>query len=353
MTENVPAPTELLELIADSCSVISLLSNITRLIKITTDACAKLGVIDAFSSDNSHTDSVTRWFRRLSKQLEQQNRDLENLIRMEALNVQYGKSIVRIQRAISSSVDIAETADAIERQRYVQIFKDVCAGQQHTLAMDNLIEGLRGTGAFQINIMDRCYTHTNGNLPKLRAIARELLMLVYGGFIAMYTYETLMHDQRFAEALLNKYTDRTQDVQRNIQNVFDRCKNEFRENMMKEFIEVLDSNVSNSAAVNSLSTLMSEKYDWLKNYCIVCNEIFPVDCWFEGNYVHSRGRNSRFGAIFYQDVMTAEVDPGTAAANLDVARILERLTRPYWIIPNAKDMCRQLIETFRSNGIET
>ena len=341
MALDVPTPMELLQLIKDD-SVIKLLEKLKCVTRIIPYAgTAMLTVADTFHPDENH-EVVIQWLENLSEQLEEDKQELVNLIKMETL---YGQHILSIQTAIRSSVDIAKAKNDTERKRYEQMFKDVCAGQKHTMAMDNLVEGLRGKGTPQMNIMHRYYTSTGGNLRKVKTLAKELLKLVYGGFATLFAYETLVRDQRSAEEVLAEYTNRIEEVYENIHNLFDRCKNELRDNIMRELNEILDGNVSNSDAANSLSNLMSEKY-CLENYCIVCNVGSPMDVSFKGNYVCSFGRKDRFGVVFYQETTETVFDP---EREQQIKTAIESLGKFTW---STIAECHNLIDTFCSEGIE-
>lgn len=78
--------------------------------------------------------------------------------------------------------------------------------------MNSLTDGLRGKGLLGINIKDDHYTLTGGNLSKVRSLANELLDLVYGGFMVMCTYETLMHGESFAQQILSDYSEKLKHV---------------------------------------------------------------------------------------------------------------------------------------------
>lgn len=307
-----------------------------------------LSVINSLRQEESRDAFVTQWFEKLSEQLQQGKRELGNMIKMEALKLRYGEHVVSIQAAFRSYQDIQNARDEKERQTYLEIFKHVCDSQKHAVAVDNLIEGLRDEGTLQTNILDLYYAHTGGHLQKVKSLANELLQLVYGGFIVIYTYENMTHGKTYAKTFFNKYHDLMEEVNKNIQNVFGKCNNNFRENMMRDLNEILDSCVSNREAVNSLSSLMTEKYDWLENYCVVSKECKYMDYCFKRkeNFVSSSGRNGRFGVVFYQDRTDEEVNL-TRPTQIKIA--IESLSK---LTCSADKLCDELHKALLSKGIK-
>lgn len=141
-----------------------------------------------------------------------------------------------------------------------------------------------------------------------------------------------------------------EEIEKKIQSVFDKCKNEITQNMVKDLNEALDSNVQNEDAVNSLSALVSEKYDWLENYCIICDESIHLNYCFVGNHVKSLERNGKFGVIFYRDALLDK--KVTHEESVNAASVLADLANSSSAYTTAEDLCVTIINTYQTKGIE-
>lgn len=264
---------------------------------------AVLGLIECFLPDSKH-EEILRCFEKLSNKIDQVRDDikvLEKMIKWEITQLQYGDAVGRIKLGIEFCLQTGKATGKNEKMRYQERLKEVCADQNFTLALNALLDGMAGERLFQKSILDEFYNKTNGDRPKLSSLAIRLLQLVSGGMMVLATYETVMRGKEGAKEETERYGSQLKEVYAKVQSVLDRCVANFEGNMFNDLNTFLDKGGDNRGLLGEVSDLMSDKYDWLENFCLVYNDLHGFDqhC-FSGCRIDSLHRNGKCGIIFYR-----------------------------------------------------
>lgn len=152
-----------------------------------------LGLIECFLPDSKH-EEIFRCLEKLSNKVDPVRDDikeLEEMIKWETTQLQYGDIVGRIKTGKASGED--------QKKRYKDRLKEVCADQNFTLALNALLDGIARERHFQKSILDEFCNKTNGDRPKISSLATRLLQLVSGGMIVLATYEKVMRGKEGAK----------------------------------------------------------------------------------------------------------------------------------------------------------
>ena len=248
------------------------------------------------SLPDNYRHAIILWLRKLTFQIEKTGtfspdvKDEEELPKDEEELLQHKKAI---QEVLEFSLEISTKKDKGHRNE--------CLYKQRLLYSPNLISALKalinkftsGSSCW----LDIFYESTNGHWPKVKTVIVKILSLIVGALIATALSETCRGGK--AAGSLQPYRGQMEAIEKKIQSVFDKCKSEFKANMLKDLEDVLDLNVSNDTAVYHLNALMSHKYDWLVAQCNVCDESINLNYCCLKNHVKVLERNGKFGVISY------------------------------------------------------
>lgn len=159
----------MLNLITDD-NIAALLEMIPRVTKSLPYVGYFMAGINSLFPDEKH-EVVLQWFEKLSQQLHTEKLELINMMKMESVCVRYGPDVARIKKAIGSLTDIAKARD--DKERHQERFKELCSSQDHALALDSLIDGLRGKGTIQMDILDRTIPIQAATYAKLNYLPKN------------------------------------------------------------------------------------------------------------------------------------------------------------------------------------
>lgn len=264
---------------------------------------AVLGLAECFLPDGKHQE-ILRCFEKLSNKIDQVRNDikeLEEMIKWEFTQLQYGDVVSRIELGMLYCLEIGRAREKAEKVRYQERLKEVCANQSITLALNTLLDGIAGTSLFRNSILDEVYNKTKGDRPKVSGVATRLLQLVCGGMMVIATYETVIRGKEGSKEITKLYESRFREVNAKVQSVIARCQDNFREHMFNDLNDFLDTGRKNEDLLGDISHFMSDKYDWLEIFCLVYNDLYGLDkhC-FNGDRVDSLHRNGKCGIVFYR-----------------------------------------------------
>ena len=290
------------------------------------------------SSSDKYCRDIIPWVKKLNSQIDVTTDYFSSNVEGEA---ELLKHKATIQEGLELSLAIAVAKS--NREKYVDKLK-LFSSSHFTSALKAVIDEL----TTRSSLLKDVYNTTNGHWSKVKIFLDRILPLIVGALIAKAVYET--YTSRKAEESLQPYKKQMEEIEKNIQSVFDRCKSEFKENMLTDLNEALDRSVSNDIAVDNLSALMSAKYDWLVNYCIICNESISLNYCFLGNHVKSLKRNGKFGVIFYRDALMDETVDYEKWK--DVNSALVDLAKNSSAYTYAEDLCQSMISTYEAKDIE-
>ena len=320
--------------------VLDLLAKIgeTEVIKTLLDAASKLsafsssfavvgaiiGLIEAFLPDKQF-EAIMHQFELLHKEIQQVRDDikeLEKTIKWESTKLQYADVVSRIDLGMEFCKQIGRNKhDPTTRQHYEERLVELCGDESMLLAIRVLLNGVTGGGEFRNNIFETFYEHSWGDRPKTAKIGGRIIQLVSGGLMAQMTFETLQRGKEGADEIAEMFRGRLDDVNRSVRAAIDRCTDNFKVNMQHDIETVIEENhtQSNTDILHVLSGKLSEKYDWLRLDCMVCNKKGIDEQALDGSWIDKLDYFDKCAVVFYVD---GEIPPKYSGRKEEVDSIV-------------------------------
>lgn len=227
--------------------------------------------------------------------------ELEKMIKWDIAELKYGVIVDLIKQGMQCCFEIGVGIGKKDKLMHQEKLKELCGNKKLIHALDRLIEGITGNGAFRTSILDNFYEQTKGDRPKISAFATRLLQLVCGGMIVFATFETVMCGKECGKEISKKCETQLKEVFVKVQSIVDRCVSNYKENMLIDLNMLLDTGRGNDVLVTELTNLVRDKYDWLENYCLIF-DAKSGQYFVDGSCVESLNRNGKCGVIFCRPI---------------------------------------------------
>ena len=270
---------------------------------------AVIGLIQAFLPDKQF-EAIMHQFELLHKEIQQVRDDikeLEKTIKWETTELQYADAASRIEMAMEFCKFIGQNKhNPTTRQDYVERLEGACKDEKVVVAIRVLLNGVTGEGDFRNSIFETFYDHTWGNRPKTAKLGGRLIRLICGGLMAQMTFETIKRGQRGVDEIAEMFRGSSDAVNRSVRAAIDRCTDNFKANMQHDVEKVVEENHTRSTKeiVDTLSGKLSEKYDWLRLYCLVCDKKSIDERALDGSRVEKLNYYDKCAVVFYVDKET-------------------------------------------------
>ena len=267
---------------------------------------AVIGLIQAFLPDKEF-EAIMHQFELLHQEIQHVRDDikeLEKTIKWEATKLQYAEVVSRIELAMEFTKYIGQSKDdETKRKDYQERLEELCGDESVLLAIQTLINGLTGRGEFRNDILQSFYEHSWGDRPKLARLGGRLVQLVCGGLMAQMTYETLKRGKGAAQEVADMFQGDLDKINISIRTAIDLCTKNFKINMEHDVEKVLEENHSgkNTLIIHALSGVLSEKYDWLRLYCMVSDNKGIDENTLGGSWIGKLNYFDKCAVAFYVD----------------------------------------------------